>query len=199
MVAQQAPQNVQIRQAPEENANRMERWQSVTKSICIVKRVGEFGKVFSERITPGKVFHILPSERRMNQHECAMPGGDLFSNGMLMPLELVEGEDDNEALLSNPNLVQSADVSRIFKLKGAAFRDRLADVTSVATLRSLKEKAEEPRTQATVSQLRAIEERLGDVDTEVLHIKKSVNEALHRGEPGPSGESDEFKPIRLGR
>lgn len=193
------PQTVQIRQAPEENANRMEQWRSVTKSVCIVKRIGEFGKVFSERIPPDKVFHILPSERRMNQHECRVKGGDVFTNGMLMPVFLVEGEEDNDELLANPNLVQSDDTDRIFKLNGSAFKARLAEISSVATLRVLLEQAELPRMKATVTQLRAIQSRLGELDTEVLHIKPSVNEALLRGEQGPSGESEDFKPIRLGR
>lgn len=188
-------QVVEVRQAPTEQ--RFETWKSVTRSKVRIKRIGEFGRIYSESILAGARFTITPEERRLNQVETSKKEYDVFSNGMLQPLSLFEDDPDFDVLMESPNHLPEEDPSKIFRLHGDKFRQRVQAITSVATVRRLLELADDERTKATVAQHRVIEEHLASIDVDIVHIKTQVEEKLQKGEPGPTGDEDTFKPIRL--
>lgn len=183
--------------SPATYADRMETWKSVTKSTLYLKRIGEFGKHEKEKILPGRVFKLLPSERRLNQTDCAKKEYDPFTNGMLQVIELVEGEHDNEALLGNPNIVEDDDVSKIFALEGEKFELRLARITAKATLQRLLEAAESEEIAASVPQLRMVRERLEEVDPGIRHVRAAIDADLREGKSGPPVNEDHFVPVSL--
>lgn len=147
----------------------------------------------------GTTFTIFPRERRMNQTECVVPKLDVFTNGMLAAIELVAGEHDNDSLVNNPNILERDNVDKIFRLKGRKFEQRIAKIDAPATLMRLLEKAEDERTQATVQQLRMVQDRLDAVNIVVGHVRPSIDQAIRDGAEGPSTseKAELFKPVRL--
>lgn len=143
-------------------------WKSAVPGIVALNRLGEYGRTRVELIKGHRTFNITPQERRMNQNSCARPDLDMFTNGILQPVILLDGEVDTPALRENPNVLDDKDIERIFKLKGQRFVDRLDQITNATALERLAELAREPRLHATVQQYEQIKARQHGIDAQVL-------------------------------
>lgn len=149
----------------------LELWRNGGRARVVVKRFGHDGKVRSELIGAGKAFHLTPTERRMNQEMTATPAQDIFTNGTLQPVRLLDGEPDTQSLLDNPNHIPDDDARKVFKLPDPQFKARIDAVTNEAALQTLLNLANERSTRATVWQMRAVEARLAAVAPAVDHIR----------------------------
>lgn len=136
-----------------------ERWHNNRKGRVVLIRLGEYGRKTEELIPPGKDFLITPAERRANQVAAATPAQDMFTNGALSPLQLIEGEPDTLKLLANPNTITVEDIHEIFRNKGTGFLDKIAEITSVNTIDRLLEAAQEPANRVLVEQFQALQVR----------------------------------------
>lgn len=137
----------------------LEVWKNNVPGIVAINRLGEYGRVRVELVNGGRVFHITPGERRMNQTQCARADLDIFTNGTLQPVALLDDEPDTPALRENPNVLDDQDIERIFRLKGEAFAQRLDQVTNAGVLARLADLAREPRIRATVQQYELVKAR----------------------------------------
>lgn len=137
----------------------IETWRNTTAGTVYITRIGEYGKRVSELIYGGRVFSITPQERRLNQNACATPTLDMFTNGTLEAVSLIDGEPDTPRLRNNPNMLDEKEIPRLFKLRGENFSERIATITNPATIARLVELAREPRMNATVAQFEMLRRR----------------------------------------
>jgi hypothetical protein len=138
-------------------AQQLEAWLNAGKSRVFINRYDAKGKIRQELIAPGKTFHLSTAERRLNQEMAANEKLDLFRNGMLQPVRLIEGTEDAQALTENPNLLQQGEEESIFKLHWRTFEKRIAEIDNITTLERILEAA---TGDATVRQINQIKARL---------------------------------------
>lgn len=137
----------------------LETWKNVTPGIVAINRVGEYGRKIVELIHGERVFSITPQERRMNQGATALPELDVFTNGTLSAVSLIEGEPDTAMLRDNPNMIDDREILLLFRLDNDAFRDRIGLITNAAALGRLAECARDAHYQARVHQYELVKLR----------------------------------------
>lgn len=164
----------------------VELWRNVTAGVVVISRVGEYGRRLYESVTGGRVFQLTPQERRNMQMSAATEDLDMFTNGSLAPVSLVNGEPDNEPLLMNPNLLDDDDIPKLLRMKGESFADAIAAINQMAPINRLLEIARNPNFDVTVSQYEVIKRR-----ERALKIEKS---GLIEPE-GPDTGIDEPRPV----
>lgn len=154
----------------------IEVWKNRSEGTVALSRLGDYGRTRTELIKGGRVFHITPQERRMNQNQCAVEASDFFTNGTLAPIHLVDGEVDTEILRANPNTFEEVDIQKLFKIKGEAFAERLAEITSAAALDRFVELAREPRFGVTVHQYEMVKTRQAEIKAHEIEIATSPDQ-----------------------
>lgn len=137
----------------------IEQWKNTTAGMIYITRIGDYGKKQTELIGSGRVFSITPQERRLNQNGCATPALDMFQNGTLAAVSLLDDEPDTPKLRDNPNMVDEREIPRMFKLRGEHFSDRIELISNPATIGRLLELARDPRLNATVQQFEMLRRR----------------------------------------
>jgi hypothetical protein len=121
----------------------------------------------------------------MNQELAASEEQDVFLNGVLQPVRLLEDAEDFERLKASPNHVSEDDVRSMFRLKAAAFTERLSQISNAAALERLMEIARSEEVDATLRQFEAIQARLA-----------AVAPSIYQGQPdlAPSAASPNVGP-----
>lgn len=145
----------------------LETWKNPTAGKIWISRLDENGRLRDTEIYgPGRTFHITREERVWNQEQAYSPEADMFGNGTLIPVHIIDAEDARE-LASNPNLMSETEMGALLsrETKVEAFVERLEQVTNPTTLQRLVEKAREE--DVPVSRLEAIQRRLGEVTMSV--------------------------------
>ncbi|QBQ74866.1 hypothetical protein [Caudovirales GX15bay] len=137
----------------------VEVWRNASAGKVYINRIGEYGRKFSEVISAGRAFQITPTERRLNQSACAQADLDMFTNGTLEPVNLLDDEPDTERLRTNPNLITDRDMRALFRLKGEVFRQRIEQITNTAAIHRLLEAARDERYNASLAQFEALKLR----------------------------------------
>jgi hypothetical protein len=155
----------------EPDLDEIETWKNVTRGRVVLWRLGALGQKRSEMIGADKLFHITPRERRMNQEAAANEDLDVFLNGTLQPVRLIETSDDFKQLTANPNLLgDDEQVSRLFRAGPDVFAARLAEIKNPSALERLLQLANQDETGATVAQLRMIQARLDQVQPPINSV-----------------------------
>jgi hypothetical protein len=142
---------------PRESA--VETWRNVTEGMVVVNRTGEYGRRIHDLIHGGRAFQIAPQERRNMQNMCATPDYDMFTNGTLQPVTLLDDEPDTEMLKSNPNLLDERDVPKLLALRGPLFDARIDEVNHLPTITRLLALARESEYEMTVAQYETLKRR----------------------------------------
>jgi hypothetical protein len=146
----------------------VETWQNETHGVVAINRVGEYGRRTVDLIQGRRRFQVTSQERRMNQNAVNSAEQDVFTNGTLRPINLLEDDPDTEQLMANPNVLNEDELPLLFKLKGERFRERIADITNPATIARITELARDPIHDASLFQYEAIKNRelelRGDID-----------------------------------
>lgn len=137
----------------------LESWKNIGAGRIVVKRFGVApGMLIEEMVGPGKVVQLTPRERRLNQERAANSGLDVFTNGMLTPVHLIETEADAKELASNANVLSETDMHSLVKAHAKTFDKKLGDITNPIILRRLLEIAREQ--DCTIKRVESIEARL---------------------------------------
>lgn len=137
----------------------VETWRNETAGLITINRVGEYGRPIVDLIDAGRTFQLTPQERRMNQNACYSRELDIFTNGALRPIDLLDGEPDTELLRKNPNTFTDAELQRIFALSGDHFVERIGQVSNVGAVARILDLARDPAYGATLAQYEAIRSR----------------------------------------
>lgn len=150
----------------------LETWRNPGQARVVIKRFDGRGEPNrDELIRGGATFTLTPQEREVNQRLAYNPDLDLFSNGTLVPVDLIEGSEAALAAARNPNLLSDDDMRGMVVRRGPAstkakadeaFGERLAAIQNATTLGRLLALAEEE--DAPVSRVRAIQRRLAEVE-----------------------------------
>lgn len=141
----------------------VETWKNNGNGNVWVWKIDRLGNLKDEVVKSGQKFTITTDERLLNSERASGPDMDIFRNGALAPVRLIEGSEDARELAENPNLIAESEMAGLFKLKVKDFEDRLTSITNETVLRRLKAIAEDEETGATLKQVRKIEERLEDI------------------------------------
>lgn len=155
----------------EVGSDQLETWKNPNEGRVWINRLDHRGELAkSEIVGPGKVFHISAVERRLNQEMASNVDQDIFTNGTLSPVRLIEGTADAEAFKANPNLMTEDDMRGLFipaKTEAAkasstdAFTTRLDAIKNPATLDRLLALARVE--DAPLSRVEAIQSRIREV------------------------------------
>jgi hypothetical protein len=139
----------------------LETWKNVTRATLVIKKQNQRGELADEIVGGDKVLHISPTDRRINQELAANEDLDMFTNGLLSPVRLIENEEDTAELASNPNSMSEGDMEDLFKAHHKTFEAKVGQVKNEQTLRRMLEVAR--RIDAKSSQIDKINARLDEV------------------------------------
>lgn len=178
-----APQRVPSATEPIAVKAAVETWKNDTAGTVVINRVGEYGRRVVDLIHGGRQFQITPEERRMNQNAAHSAEVDLFTNGTLRPINLVDDDPDTEQLRNNPNILGEDDLPKLFELKGEVFRQRLTEIENPAVLERLAELSRDPRFDASLSQYEAIKTRIVELRTEPDKLAEDDDKPVRRARP----------------
>lgn len=121
----------------------------------------------------------------MNQDLAARADMDVFSNGQLQPVRILDSVEDAREIAENPNLMSEAEMRALFKasVKTPEFAERIGTVTNQAALERLLDIAEEE--DATISKVSAIRSRIRESSPD-LFAERVTQTAAPVGADGPT-------------
>lgn len=150
-----------------------ETWKSDISGTIILRRLDHRGEMTRTEIVPaGKTFHITAEERRLNQEEVASPEFDVFRNGMLRPVRLLDSAEDARELAENPNVMSDTDMRSLLKSHFKTFTSKLGEISNPFALERMLALATSPEVDATISRVEAIKSRLNEVAPN--HVPETV-------------------------
>lgn len=114
-------------------------------------------------IPPGGRVSITTRDRRINQQQIVDRAFDMFINGLLTPVQLVETASDFEEIKSQPNVKSESELKELFDLTAAKFKTELQGLTNTRILQRMHDMAEQDEVKATHSQVKAIEARIDEL------------------------------------
>lgn len=159
-------------------------WENASKGRVAIRKFDDRGRDKVELVTGGRKFSITTRERRHNQGLVALEELDVFTNGTLRPVRMIEGTEDAAELAGNPNHLSDSDMNDMLKLHYKKFDERLSEITNPGTLERLLERAQTDEANATVRTVKRIEERLRETNpveiAETTHVG-TTNDAMAGG------------------
>lgn len=153
-----------------------ETWQNVMAGQVVLKQYLQTGDLGDVAVPGGRNFYISEKERRINQEMAATKELDMFSNGTLVPIRLIEGSEDAEELKDNPNILGETEMRGLFEEHWKKFDDRIGKMSNTPALQRLLEMAKDPETGATVRQAEQIQARIAELNPSL------PNEHIQSGE-----------------
>ena len=132
------------------------------------------GMTMAKEIGPRENIQLSVRERRANQFIAARKEQDLFTNGTLAPVKLVDSADDFSELANEPNVKSETELKNLFKLSAAQFKKALAEINNLRVLERIQEIAEDDKTNTTLAQSKAIIASIEDM--------KPVNDSRSLGD-----------------
>ena len=150
----------------------LEVWTNPTRGVVVVWKHNGAGVLDAELVKPGRTVHLTTFEKRLNQERAASAELDVFANGTLQPVRLIEGDPSEAA--SNPNWLSAGDMAALLQSHHKTFEKRVGEITNAATLERLLEVARDK--DATVKQVELIRARLSavsptDVEDVTVHAR----------------------------
>ena len=147
-----------------------ETWENIGKGDIFVLTFDHTGRLKSVPVRAGSKITMSIEERQLNQERAFSPDVDMFTNGRLSPIRLVDTADDYEEIANNPNHISESDMVDILKLKGKAFNERIGEITNAVALERMFELASDESANVSMTQFRSLEKRLADVRGDVTEI-----------------------------
>lgn len=106
-------------------------WENATPgAVASIKKINRRGDIDHERVRAGRKIVLSPHERQINQESASNEDLDMFRNGFLQPVTLVDTAEDYDLIKANPNLMTEDDLKALFKLSDKAFSARINKFTS---------------------------------------------------------------------
>lgn len=149
-----------------------ETWKNISAGKVWVNKLDRRGDPSVELVPSQGVFRISSEDRRFNQDAAANDRLDVFKNGMLVPVRLLDGSEDVADIASNPNLMSESDMVSLFSVHHKTFVSRLGEVSNTITLNRLLDIARER--DEKLSKISAIEARLAELSPSVVAVEREV-------------------------
>jgi hypothetical protein len=140
----------------------LESWSNATRGTVFLRRFdhrGELNRI--ESVQSGKTFHLSPEERRINSEMAAEQDLDVFRNGTLTPVRLIEDSAEARELASNPNVMSETDMRALLKVHPKTFESKIKAVRNPVTLERLLAVAHEE--DASIKRVESVQARLAEV------------------------------------
>lgn len=154
--------------APKKEQPELEVWQNSGYSTICLNKFDSRGNIIREQIPGKRKVMLTPEERRLNQEVAATDQLDFFQNGMLVPVRLLDSEEDTQKLQANVNAMSETAMKALFKSQKPAFTAKLDEISNVITLRRLLEVATE--VDASIRQVEAIQARIDNLSPRVTEV-----------------------------
>lgn len=138
-----------------------ERWENATKGRVVIRKFDARGNLGHEMVNAGRSINLTPQERKTNQEMAATEELDVFSNGTMQPLRLLEGTEEAKEIASNPNHLSDSDVKVLVKGHHKTLEKRLVDISNPSALQRMLEVARVE--DCSVSTVQKIQDRLMEV------------------------------------
>ncbi len=142
--------------------DKKEIWMNSSKGKALVLKYDRLGNLTHEVVRSGGKVDVTTDERLINCDRAALETLDIFKNGVMTPVRLLDGTEDAKEIASNPNLKTEADLRKLFTLQWKRFDEELSAITNTTTLSRMMELAIQD--DATVRQVATIKARLEAVD-----------------------------------
>lgn len=153
-------------------AAELETWRNATKGMVYLLKIDRFGNETHEVVNGGKSFSLSNAERLLNQDRAANEGLDMFKNGQLVPVRLLEGDEEAAEIAANPNLMGEQEMTELFKTHWKTFDAKLAKISNLVTLSRMMEVANE--VDATIKQVAMIEARIGELSPQAKEVSEEA-------------------------
>jgi hypothetical protein len=155
-------------------------WKNVSKGTTWIRRYDR-GVPIDEIVHPGGVVKITPEDRQFQMSQAANQELDIFQNGIMQPVKLIEDHEDTASIRSNPNMLGEGEISDLFDLHWKRFESQVSSITNIALLARVLEYAmEAPNT--TVKQMNVIKDRINEIDPSLLVESGQVAKPLGKFE-----------------
>jgi hypothetical protein len=146
------------------NEQKFEVWRNSIAGSVGVKKTDRRGELVTETVRGGEKFQISTDDRLLNSEWAANDDLDVFKNGMLTPVRILDGTEDAKEIASNPNLITESDMAALFSAHWKTFEAKLGLITNLTTLQRLLSVAEAEDTDATVRQVQSIKSRIDELN-----------------------------------
>lgn len=147
--------------APSTARAHQETWRNSTAGTVFLIRLDHRGEqTINEQVASGRVIHLTPEERRINMEKAASENQDMFRNGTLTPVRLIDTEDDARELAANPNAMTETDMRALFKTP-RTFAAKITGITNLTSLERLLALAYDE--DATIKTVEHIKSRIAKV------------------------------------
>ena len=140
-----------------------ETWSNATRSTIWILTYDPRNQLRSERVRPDGKVSVTVEERHINSDRATSEEVDVFKNGSLIPVRLIDSAEDYAEHANNPNNMSEQDMRDLFKLSAAKFKTRLGEIVNPAALDRIVAISEEDDTKATLAQVKAAAARLEEV------------------------------------
>lgn len=145
----------------------LETWRNASKGKAWVWVHNQIGERKDRMVPSGGKVQISPVDRQLNQEMAADESLDLFKNGVLVPVRLVESAEDFAEIEDNPNHITEDQVLALFDAPWRTFDKQIGEITNRATIERMVALAEgdetdaegEPLVNATMRQVKVLRER----------------------------------------
>lgn len=133
-----------------------ETWRNVSAGQASVLKYDRQGQLDHEVVQPGKTVQLTPDERLTNEERYTSEDVDMFKNGVMVPVKLIDGTEDAAEIASNPNNKSEDDLRALYGIKSLArFTEEVESISNTSALQRLVEVAEEA--DATVRQVKVVQ------------------------------------------
>lgn len=149
-----------------------ETWRNASNGRVGINKLDRHGELDQRLISGGVTILLTPQERAINQDMAANEELDVFSNGTMVPVRLIDAAEDTDSIKSNPNLKSEEDLKGLFKLQWKNFEKELSQIKSSVVLQRIREIAESQ--DATVRQMTVIDNRIKEVDPGLVVLETNV-------------------------
>lgn len=144
------------------SSGEFETWQNPNRHPIYLMVTERNGAKVDRVVRPGAKVEIRASDRRDLQARKLDPKKDPFTNGKLVPVQLIDDPEEFELLANNPNVVEDSEIEAYVKGKIAALRDFLSEVENPLIVRRALDIAGE--TDAVPNKVKAIQARLEELE-----------------------------------
>lgn len=146
----------------------LECWKNAGMGTVGINKFDTRGNMIQEMVPGGRKIFLSPEERRMNQEVAAHDSLDVFANGMLVPVRLLDSEEDTEKLQANVNAMSETAMKALFKSQRPAFEAKVNEISNITTLNRLLEVASE--VDASIRQAEYVQRRIDALGPNVTEV-----------------------------
>ena len=150
-------------------------WENATKGKVAIKMFDVRGRDRTVVVSGGRKFNLTPRERQMNQDMAANEKLDIFVNGALRPIRLIEGdgsEEDVKKLTENPNHISDEEMKELLRGNYHKIDAQVSKLTNLTTLERMLELAQDESINATVRTVGKLKERIAELSPS--HIEETT-------------------------